>query len=56
MAIVWAIMPPIDAPTTCGGVDAEVVEKAEGVVGEVGDGVRRVDRPAEERADQHLPG
>ena len=36
MAMVWAIMPPIEAPTTCARSDVEGVEQADGVVGHVG--------------------
>ena len=42
IAIVWAIIPPIEAPTTCAALDAEVVEQPEGVVGHVLEQVGRV--------------
>jgi hypothetical protein len=35
MAMVWAIIPPIDAPTTMRGARAQVVEQADRVVGHV---------------------
>ena len=44
MAMVWAIIPPIDDADHVGRVDAEVVEHADGVVGHVEQVVRRVDR------------
>ena len=36
----WAIIPPIESPTTVGGAETEVVDDAAGVVGQVGDRVR----------------
>ena len=50
MAMVCAIIPPIDTPTTCADVEPEVVEQPEGVVGHVAERVRRPDpRPANAR-------
>ena len=50
IAIVCAIMPPIETPTTCADVDAEVVEQPERVVGHVLEGYGgRTRRPAKAR-------
>ena len=32
MVSCWAIIPPIDTPTTCAALDAEVVQDGEGVL------------------------
>ena len=44
----WAIIPPIERPTTVGAAEPELVDDAEGVVGQVADRVRPrgVARPA----------
>ena len=50
MAIVWATIPPIDAPDDVGGGDLESVEQADAVVGHVRQRVRHVrHRPAGQR-------
>ena len=49
-ASTWAIMPPIDAPTTCALVDLEVVQQLCDIVGEVDQRVRHRAAPAEQVA------
>ena len=44
IAIVCTIIPPIDAPTMCAQVDAEVIEHADAVGSHVGEQVGRLDR------------
>ena len=50
IASAWAIIPPIDTPTTWARVDAEVVEQPGGVVGHVADRVRRLGEASRETA------
>ena len=52
----WAIIPPIDTPTTCAAGDAEVVEQGHGIGGHVGEQVVRLRvAPVGERLEQRGP-
>ncbi len=54
MATVWAIIPPIDAPSTWAALHAEVVQEADGVGGHVGERVRhRWERLVGQRRGHH---
>ncbi len=56
IAIVWAIIPPIDTPTTWAESQPEMVEQADGVAGQVAHRVRRPHAAAGEGPQQRGPG
>ena len=56
IAIVWAIMPPIETPHDVRRLEPEVVEQPEGVVGHVRQGVRRPHALPGEGPDQRAAG
>ena len=54
MAMAWAIIPPIEAPTMCADGEPEGVEQADRVGGHVGQEVRHLDRLALRRGQERV--